>query len=78
MPWSEHKPKLPSAKKRPFRSQHVGPYIRDFIRCSNFGIARDFDVPLHNLSPPRRRTIPSRVHSKRLDKSSSTPGRGTS
>jgi hypothetical protein len=36
MPWSEHKPKLPSTKKRRFRSQHVGPYIRDFIRCFNF------------------------------------------
>jgi hypothetical protein len=30
---------------------------------------------LPNFSPLRRRTIPSRVHSKRLDKLSSTPGR---
>ena len=35
-PWSERKPKLPSIKKRPLRSQRVGCYIHDFIRCSNF------------------------------------------
>jgi hypothetical protein len=43
---------------------------------ANFEIRNDryFDVPLPNFSPLRQRTIHSRVHSKRVDKSSSTPG----
>jgi hypothetical protein len=51
-------------KKRRLRSQHVeGPTSATSYAVPIFGIARDFDVPLPNFSPLRRRTIHSRVHS---------------
>jgi hypothetical protein len=50
MLWSEREPKLPSIKEAPR-------YIPNFASCSIFGIARDFDAPLPDFSPLRRRTI---------------------
>ena len=64
MPWSERKPKLPSTKEAPVSVAACrAPTSATSYAVPIFGIARDFDVPLPNFPPLRRRTIHSRVHS---------------